>query len=71
MPSTGERRAGRRAQLEYRTGDDDLRWLAMRIAMLGVDFEVLEPAELVEQMRTLATRLTRAVHDHAVSDSAS
>jgi hypothetical protein len=31
---------------EYRTGDDDLRWLALRIAMLGVDFEVHEPHEL-------------------------
>ena len=28
---------------EYRTGDDDLGWLAVRIAMLGVDFEVDEP----------------------------
>jgi predicted DNA-binding transcriptional regulator YafY len=45
---------------EYRTGDDDLRWLALRIAMLGVDFEVHEPPELVEHLRELATRLTRA-----------
>jgi len=45
---------------EYRTGDDDLRWLALRIAMLGVDFEVHEPPELVEQLRALALRLTRA-----------
>lgn len=47
---------------EYRTGDDDLRWLAVRIAMLGVDFEVHEPPELVEQLRTLALRLTRSLH---------
>jgi predicted DNA-binding transcriptional regulator YafY len=47
---------------EYRTGDDDLRWLALRIAMLGVDFEVHEPPELVEQLRALALRLTRAAH---------
>ena len=45
---------------EYRTGDDDLRWLALRIAMLGVDFEVHEPPELVEHLRALALRLTRA-----------
>jgi predicted DNA-binding transcriptional regulator YafY len=45
---------------EYRTGDDDLGWLAVRIAMLGVDFEVLEPPELVEHMRELASRLARA-----------
>lgn len=44
----------------YTTGDDDLRWLALRIAMLGVDFEVHEPPELAEHLRTLALRLTRA-----------
>jgi hypothetical protein len=31
----------------------------MRIAMLGVDFEVYEPPELVEQLRGLASRLER------------
>jgi predicted DNA-binding transcriptional regulator YafY len=45
----------------FRTGDDDLTWLALRIAMLGVDFEVREPPELVEQLRALAERLGRAV----------
>lgn len=45
---------------EYRTGDDDLRWLALRIAMLGVDFEVREPAELAEHVRALGARLHRA-----------
>ncbi len=46
---------------ELRAGDDDLRWLAMRIAMLGVEFEVHEPPELVEHLRALGGRLTRAV----------
>jgi predicted DNA-binding transcriptional regulator YafY len=45
---------------EYRTGDDDLRWLALRIAMLGVDFEVHEPPELVEHLQALTLRLGRA-----------
>jgi predicted DNA-binding transcriptional regulator YafY len=45
---------------EYRTGDDDLGWLALRIAMLGVDFEVREPPELIEHLRTLALRIMRA-----------
>jgi predicted DNA-binding transcriptional regulator YafY len=45
---------------EYRTGDDDLTWLALRIAMLGVDFEVHEPPELAEHLRVLASRLERA-----------
>jgi predicted DNA-binding transcriptional regulator YafY len=46
---------------EYRTGDDDVGWLALRIAMLGVDFEVHEPPELIEQLRALAARLERAI----------
>ena len=45
---------------ELRTRDDDLSWLALRIAMLGVDFEVHEPPELREELRVLAARLGRA-----------
>jgi predicted DNA-binding transcriptional regulator YafY len=45
---------------EYRTGDDDLGWLALRIAMLGVDFEVHEPPELIEHLRGLAERFQHA-----------
>jgi predicted DNA-binding transcriptional regulator YafY len=45
---------------EYRTGDDDLGWLAVRMLMLGIDFEVHEPPELVEHVRVLAHRLERA-----------
>jgi predicted DNA-binding transcriptional regulator YafY len=45
---------------EYRAGDDDLRWLALRIAMLGVDFEVHEPAELIAELQALSARLARA-----------
>jgi predicted DNA-binding transcriptional regulator YafY len=45
---------------EYRTGDDDLGWLALRVAMLGVDFEVHEPPELVEHLRALAERIQHA-----------
>ena len=45
---------------EYRAGDDDLHWLAMRIAMLGVDCEVHEPPELIDELRTVADRLGRA-----------
>jgi hypothetical protein len=33
----------------------------VRIAMLGVDFAVREPPELVEHLRALARRLARAV----------
>jgi predicted DNA-binding transcriptional regulator YafY len=45
---------------EYRTSDDSLDWLAMRIGMLGVEFEVHEPPELAARMRALAARLERA-----------
>jgi predicted DNA-binding transcriptional regulator YafY len=45
---------------EYRTGDDDLDWLALRVAMLGVDFDLDEPPELAEHLLALARRLERA-----------
>jgi predicted DNA-binding transcriptional regulator YafY len=45
---------------EYRTSDDNLEWLALRVAMLGVDVDVQEPPELAEELRTLARRLVRA-----------
>ena len=42
---------------EYRSGDDNLEWLAMRVAMLGVDFELHEPPELAEELEKLSARL--------------
>src|SRR3954470_17971572 len=45
---------------EYRTADDDLEWLALRIAMLGVDVDVHGPPELVAQLNVLSERLRRA-----------
>jgi predicted DNA-binding transcriptional regulator YafY len=48
------------ATCEYRTGDEDLGWLALRIAMLGADFDVHEPPELAEHLQALGRRLTRA-----------
>ena len=45
---------------EYRTGDDNLEWLAARLSMLGVEFEVHEPPELIEHLQALAARLARA-----------
>jgi predicted DNA-binding transcriptional regulator YafY len=44
----------------YLTGDDNLAWLALRIAMLGVDFDVHEPPELADHLRGLSARLRRA-----------
>ena len=45
---------------EFRASDDDIEWLALRIAMLGVDVDVHEPPELVAQLNVLAGRLRRA-----------
>jgi len=47
---------------EYRTSDDHLDWLATRIAMLGVEFELLEaPDELRDQLALIGERCARAV----------
>ena len=43
-----------------RTGSDWLGGLAVYVAMIGVDFEVLEPPELVDEVRRLAERFARA-----------
>ncbi|HEV7774049.1 MAG TPA: YafY family protein [Conexibacter sp.] len=45
---------------EYRGSDDSLDWLALRIAGLGVEFEVHEPVELAVRCRELGARLGRA-----------
>ena len=49
------------ATCEYRTGDDDLAWLALRVAMLGVEFEVHEPPELKDELHRLSARILRGV----------
>jgi predicted DNA-binding transcriptional regulator YafY len=43
----------------YRTGDDDLDWLAMRVAMLRTDFTIDGPPELSERLREMSKRLAR------------
>ncbi len=42
------------------TSDVNLDWLAMRVAMLGWDYEVEGPPELVERLRAIAGRIERA-----------
>jgi predicted DNA-binding transcriptional regulator YafY len=42
------------------TGSDSLDGLAVHVGVLGFDFEVHSPPELVEHVRELAARLTRA-----------
>ncbi len=43
------------------TGSDTLDGLAVHLGLLGVDFEVAEPPELVERIALLAARYARAV----------
>lgn len=50
---------------ELITGGDDLAWLAAYLGLLGHEFVVHEPAELVEYMAGLAGRLGRAVAGQA------
>jgi predicted DNA-binding transcriptional regulator YafY len=45
---------------EYRTSDDELEWLALRIVMLDEEVDVHEPPELVAMLAGLARRLQRA-----------
>ena len=45
---------------ELRTSDDNLDWLAMRIAMIPAPYTVHEPPELVERLRAIAERIVGA-----------
>lgn len=44
-----------------RTKGDSLEWLAAGITLIGVDFEVHEPAELIEHIRNLSARLAASI----------
>jgi predicted DNA-binding transcriptional regulator YafY len=48
---------------EYRTSDDNLEWLALRIAMIGFEAEVHEPPELIAELKAMADRLRRATKE--------
>jgi predicted DNA-binding transcriptional regulator YafY len=45
------------------TGADSVAFIAMHLALLGNAFTVLEPPELVEELRVLAERLSRAYRE--------
>lgn len=49
----------------FRTGADSLDTIAVRLGMLGVDFQVTEPPELVERIGDLGRRYARAVSSDA------
>ncbi|MFG1796116.1 helix-turn-helix transcriptional regulator [Nocardia sp. NPDC049149] len=46
-----------------RTGADSLEWTAVRIAHLGLDFEVREPPEMRRMLRDVGAKLLRAAGD--------
>lgn len=46
-----------------RTGAHSLEMLSVHLALTGVDFEVLDPPELVEHLRSLSRRFQRATRD--------
>jgi predicted DNA-binding transcriptional regulator YafY len=48
------------SRCELRTGSDHLEQLALWIAMLRVEFEVVEPLELKDTLRSVSARLERA-----------
>lgn len=45
----------------FRTGADSLDTIVVHLSLLGVDFEVTDPPELVDRVRELGERYTRAV----------
>ena len=42
------------------TGADSLEMMAVYLGTLGVDFTIADPPELIDHVRTLATRYARA-----------
>jgi predicted DNA-binding transcriptional regulator YafY len=60
-PATGTLEALDEHTCLLRTGGDWLGGLAIHIAAIGVDFEVLDPPELAVEIRRLGERFTRAV----------
>ena len=42
---------------ELRTSDDNLDWLAMRIAMISAPYVVHEPPEVIERLQLIAERI--------------
>jgi hypothetical protein len=43
------------------TGADSIATLAVYVGMLGLDFTVTEPADLVDELRTVSERYARAI----------
>nr|MDT0661212.1 WYL domain-containing protein [Micromonospora sp. DSM 115978] len=61
-PSVATIEATGPAHCELITGSDSLGLIALHLALLGPDFTVLEPAELIEEVGRMAARLDAAHH---------
>ncbi|MFG1914762.1 helix-turn-helix transcriptional regulator [Micromonospora sp. NPDC048898] len=48
----------------WHSPEDTVDWLAFRLTLLGCDFTVHEPAELIDHLRRLGARITRAGNGH-------
>jgi predicted DNA-binding transcriptional regulator YafY len=59
-PTAGVIEAVDRERCILTTGADSLTYLALHLALLGHDFTVLEPPQLVDELSVLAGRLHRA-----------
>ena len=60
-PAAGELEAIDEKSCTLRTGWHSLEGIAIHLVWLGIDFEVREPSELVEQLRNLRDRIGRAI----------
>ncbi|QNP62576.1 helix-turn-helix transcriptional regulator [Streptomyces genisteinicus] len=60
-PSDGVLEAVDDTRCVLRTGAPDLDVLVIHVMLLGVDFEVVEPPELTDRIRTMRDRLSRAL----------
>lgn len=70
-PSAGKLTAVSATQSQLETGGNDLEWLGLHLAWAGVDFEVIEPRELVDVLDALAVRLQTAHQSSAARSSSS
>ncbi|MFD1047381.1 hypothetical protein ACFQ1S_18445, partial [Kibdelosporangium lantanae] len=55
---------------EIRSHTDTLEWLAFRLTMLGCEFSVQSPPELVAYLRDMGARVTRATTARPAGDAA-
>ncbi|GAU65401.1 putative DeoR family transcriptional regulator [Streptomyces sp. NBRC 110611] len=68
-PAAGEVEALDEASCRWHSTSESLEWLAMRLALLGREFTVDEPPELVAYLREMGGRVSRAAGGSAADPS--